>query len=70
MSAAGSNGTVGAVSGVAGTGSFRGDGRVGLGWSVSDSLVFLESIGPCLTFRLFFDGIFAGCIVFAARTEP
>ena len=30
---------------------------VGLGWSVTGTLVFLVSIGPDLTFRLFFDGM-------------
>ena len=30
---------------------------VGVGWSVTGTLVFLVSIGPDLTFRLFFDGM-------------
>ena len=38
-------------------GGWAGSGRVGVGWSVTGTLVFLVSIGPDLTFRLFFDGM-------------
>ena len=68
MSVAGSGGgRVGAGSGAGAgvvdidwlAGGWAGSGRVGVGvgWSVTGTLVFLVSIGPDLTFRLFFDGI-------------
>lgn len=56
--AAGSDRTGDTNSGVVGTGSCSKDGREGLGWSVTSSVVFLESIGPG---GVFFDGMPAGC---------
>ena len=65
MSAAGSGGyrsSAGADGWLAGgvVVGLAGSGRVGVGgwgWSVTGTLVFLVSIGPDLTFRLFFDGM-------------